>query len=184
LSEHPHWGLTRHHGFKVHARALDHLPSATTLQRFNKHAAVTITTAVGTMYCAYSFGVLALLSLPAILTQAFHLHVFPSWLISVSLITLVAWISSYFLQLVLLPVIIVGQTVQAEAGDARAAKTFEDGEIIADRLDLETPGGLAAVMSEVRDAKIAAETASEAMKLLTAALTPKTPMVRKAAHKE
>ena len=179
----PHFGVTRL-GQAVHRRAVDHLPAATGMQRFNKRAATGITTAVGTMWCAYAFAVLALLSLPAILTQAFSLHVFPTWLISASLITLVAWLSSYFLQLVLLPVIIVGQNVQAEASDARAAKTFEDAELIADLLNLETMGGLAAVMSEIKDAKIAAETAREAVKMLTAILAPKTPMTRKATRKE
>ena len=72
----------------------------------------------------------------------------------------------------------VGQRVSAEAGDARSSKQFEDVERILALLDLETAGGLAAVMSEVQDAKIAAETASEAMKMLTTVLQPKTPMVK------
>ena len=54
----------------------------------------------------------------------------------------------------------------------------------ADRLDLDTQGGLAVILSEVRDAKNAAETAAEAMKMLTSVLTPKTPMVRKGPRKE
>ena len=54
----------------------------------------------------------------------------------------------------------------------------------ADLLDLSTPGGLAAVMSEVKAARVAAETASEAMKLLTVALAPKTPMVKKAGRED
>lgn len=43
----------------------------------------------------------------------------------------------------------------------------------------DTPGGLSAVMSEVKDAKIAAERSAEAMKMLTSVLKPKTPMVKK-----
>jgi hypothetical protein len=37
----------------------------------------------------------------------------------------VTWISQAFLQLVLLPIIIVGQNVQAEASDARALSDHE-----------------------------------------------------------
>ena len=37
-----------------------------------------------------------------------------------------AWIAQTFLQLVLLPIIIVGQNVQAAAADARAEATYED----------------------------------------------------------
>ena len=175
VSEHPHFGHTRL-GLPVHARVRDHHKGG-----FNKRLAILITTMVGSMQCAYAFGLLALASLPAILTQAFHLHVFPGWLINASLIALVAWLSSYFLQLVLLPVVIVGQNVQAEATDARAAKTFEDAEaakealvVALDRLDLDTVGGLAVIYSEVRDAKAAAETAAEAMKMLTSVIGAKT----------
>jgi hypothetical protein len=96
----------------------------------NSAIALKITNCVGNMWCAYIFALLALMSLPAILTEAFHLHVFPSWLVSTSLISLVAWVSSYFLQLVLLSVIMVGQNVQTIASDARAEKTFEDAETI------------------------------------------------------
>ena len=72
-----------------------------------------ITAWVGSMSCAWIFCLLALASLPAVLTQAFHLHVFPSWLISVGLIALVAWIAQTFLQLVLLSIILVGSNVSA-----------------------------------------------------------------------
>ena len=62
---------------------------------------------------------------------------------------LILWLSSSFLQLVLLPIIIVGQNIQARASDARAAKTFEDVEDARnkvqhaiDLLDIHTAGGL------------------------------------------
>ena len=71
--------------------------------------------------------------------------------------------------------------MQAEASDARAAKTFEDAELAKealvtalDRLDIDTAGGLAVIYSEVRDAKAAAETAAEAMKMLTSVIGAKT----------
>jgi hypothetical protein len=140
----------------VHLSRHDHLPSGNAAQRINKKLAILITRGVGTMWCAYIFALLSLASLPAILTQAFSLHVFPGWLISASLIALVAWVSSYFLQLILLPIIIVGQNVMGEAGDARAAKTFDDTEAIIDRLDTTTAGGLQTVMAALAaiDAKI------------------------------
>jgi hypothetical protein len=47
-----------------------------------------------------------------------------------SIIALVAWIAQTFIQLVLLPIIMVGQNVQSEAADARAAKTFEDVQVL------------------------------------------------------
>lgn len=138
----PHFGFTRH-GIAVHLRTLDHLPDATAAQRFNKKVAAGVTRVVGSMGCAYVFSLLALVSLPAVLTQAFSLTVFPHWLVSAGLIALVAWIAQTFLQLVLLSVIMVGQGVAQEAGDARAAKTFEDVEHIINELDLKTEGGLA-----------------------------------------
>jgi hypothetical protein len=39
---------------------------------------------------------------------------------------IIAWISSNFLQLVLLPIIIVGQNLQAKASDKRAEDTYND----------------------------------------------------------
>ena len=155
VSHEPHYGRTRH-GLAVHLRTLDHLPVHSAYARMNKAVALKITGWVGSMTCAWIFCLLALASLPAVLTQAFHLHAFPSWLISVGLIALVAWIAQTFLQLVLLAVILVGSNVQAEASDARAAKTFDDAEetrqavtVALDRLDETTEGGLKAVLDAV-----------------------------------
>ncbi len=75
--------------------------------RFNSRLAVGITKVVGSMWCAYLFAFLALISLPA----AIQSH---------DPIIIVAWIAQTFLQLVLLPIIIVGQNIQAAASDARA----------------------------------------------------------------
>jgi hypothetical protein len=155
VSEHPHFGFTRH-GLAVHLRALDHLPVHSAYARFNKAVAVKVTDWVGSMTCAWAFCLLALLSLPAVLTQALHVHWFPSWLVAVGLIALVAWIAQTFLQLVLLSVIMVGQNVQQTAADARAAKTFEDVEAVKadlitalDRLDVTTEGGVKAILDAV-----------------------------------
>jgi hypothetical protein len=75
--------------------------------RFNTFIAVKITKTVGSMWCAYLFALLAIISLPA----AINSH---------DPIIIVAWIAQTFLQLVLLPIIIVGQNVQSAASDARA----------------------------------------------------------------
>jgi hypothetical protein len=85
--------------------------------RLNARFGVLITVAVGTMWCAYLFTLLALVSAPA----AVHSH---------DKITIVAWIAQTFLQLVLLPIIIVGQNVQAAASDQRAEDTYKDAEAV------------------------------------------------------
>ena len=110
---------------------------------FNAKVAVLITKIVGSMYCAYGFAVLALCSLPAILSQFSALaNTFPHWMTSASLLALVAWVSSYFLQLVLLSVIMVGQDVQSQSSDARALDTDENTKRLIDLLDIHTEGGL------------------------------------------
>lgn len=80
--------------------------------RLNTAVALRITAAVGSMWCAYAFAALALISLPAALSTGNN-------------IVIVAWIAQTFLQLVLLPIIIVGQNVQAAASEARAEADHE-----------------------------------------------------------
>ena len=80
--------------------------------RLNSRVAVAVTKTVGSMWCAYAFALLALISLPA----AIRTH---------DPIIIVAWIAQTFLQLVLLPIIIVGQNVLAAASDARAESDHE-----------------------------------------------------------
>jgi hypothetical protein len=125
---HPHFGFTRH-GLAVHQRTRDHLPHRHAVDRFNSWLAVKITNAVGSMWCAYAFAALAVYGLPAALKPGGE--------------GLVSWIAQTFLQLVLLSIILVGGNTQAQASDARAAKTFEDTEIIVDRLDVRTQDGIA-----------------------------------------
>jgi hypothetical protein len=145
----PTHGYTRS-GKPVHEKSMDHLKHDTPYQRFNQAFAVKVTNAVGSMTCAYVFSILSLLSLPAVLS-AFNVFAgaFPNWLIKTSVIALVAWIAQTFLQLVLLSVIMVGQNVQQLASDARATKTFDDTEVILDRLNCETQGGLTEVLDAV-----------------------------------
>ena len=87
------------------------------ITRFNTWLAVKVTNGVGTMWCAYAFAALALVSLPAAI-------------LSGNPVVLVSWISQTFLQLVLLSIIIVGQNVLAAASDKRAEATFEDADAV------------------------------------------------------
>lgn len=82
------------------------------IARINTSIALQITKIVGSMWCAYLFAILALISLPA----AIQSH---------NPIIIVGWIAQTFLQLILLPIIIVGQNVQAAASDARAQNDHE-----------------------------------------------------------
>jgi hypothetical protein len=118
---------------------------------FNAKFAVLITRLVGTMWCAYLFCLIALMSLPAILIEAGVLKNadVPKVLTKPGLILIVAWIAQTFIQLVLLSVIMVGQNVQSLAADARAANTFKDAETILDRLDLHTQGGLKDILDKL-----------------------------------
>lgn len=127
-------------GAPVHATTIDHLPTASAYQRFNKKIAVRITAGVGTMTCAYIFAAISLFGLPTALGQSLH---------GAGPLPVVQWIAQTFLQLVLLSVIIVGQNIQAGAADARAAKTFEDAEFIKNQVNEHTDGGLKAVIDHI-----------------------------------
>jgi hypothetical protein len=80
--------------------------------RFNTWLALGITRSVGTMWVAYLFAAISLISLPAALASG-------------EVIVIVSWIAQTFLQLVLLPIIIVGQNVIQAANDARAEADHE-----------------------------------------------------------
>lgn len=152
MSDQPQHGFTKD-GKPVHGNTQDHRKGS-----FNKRVGLLVTEKVGSMGAAYSFMLVTLIALPSIITQAFNLHVFPHWLTNPSMGLIIAWLSSYFLQLTLLPIIIVGQNAQAEAMDARAAKGFEDteksfadNEKILNMLDLNTEGGLTDVLAAIKD---------------------------------
>src|ERR1700730_10253324 len=122
------------------------------VEGFNAKCAVIITSGVGTMACAYLFALIAFISLPAILIQAGVLtnSDVPKFFTKPGLILVVSWIAQTFLQLVLLSIILVGQRVQSTASDARALKEFEDTEVILDRLDTRTQGGLTDVLEALK----------------------------------
>jgi hypothetical protein len=98
-------------------KVVDQLPAGSKAARFNAWLAVKVTTGVGTMWCAYAFTALALVSLPSAIA-------------SHNAVTLVSWISQTFLQLVLLSVIIVGQNVLAAAADKRSEATYNDADAV------------------------------------------------------
>jgi hypothetical protein len=83
---------------------------------FNDWLAIKITNIVGTMWCAYAFTALTLLSLPDAIKGGRG--------------PLVAWVAQTFLQLVLLSIIMVGQKVDAAASDRQARQTYEDAEAL------------------------------------------------------
>lgn len=99
------------------AKAVDQLPHQNAAERFNSWLAVKVTDGVGTMWCAYAFTALALVSLRSAIDSG-------------SAVTLVSWISQTFLQLVLLSVIMVGQNVLAAASDKRADATYKDSDAV------------------------------------------------------
>ena len=78
----------------------------------NGRVALILTTTVGTMWCAYAFGVLALVALPQALDGG--------------LLPIIQWVSQTFIQLVMLSVIMVGQNILSRAADKRADMTYQD----------------------------------------------------------
>ena len=100
------------------AKTADQLPRGRgPIAQLNARFGLLVTLAVGTMWCAYLFTLLALVSVSA----AVKTH---------NKIIIVAWIAQTFLQLVLLPIIIVGQNAQAAAADKRAEDTYKDAEAV------------------------------------------------------
>ena len=110
---HPHAQQRKTNGPPKVAAAAAAVHGPGPLGRFNAKVGLKITLIVGTMWSAYLFTLLALVSAPS----AFK---------SGDKIIIVAWIAQTFLQLVLLPIIIVRQNVQAAAADARSQATYDD----------------------------------------------------------
>jgi uncharacterized membrane protein len=81
------------------------------INKFNEWLAAKITNMVSTMWCAYAFAIIALISLPS----AIH----------GGIATLVAWTAQTFLQLVLLSIIMVGQDVLSKKSELRAQQDHE-----------------------------------------------------------
>ena len=105
----PHSQIAERQAHGVHTIARER-------QGFNGWLALKITNSVGTMWCAYAFAGLALISLPDA--------------IKAGTAALIAWIAQTFLQLVLLSIIMVGQKVAAAASDKQAFQTYKDAEAL------------------------------------------------------
>jgi hypothetical protein len=110
----------------------------------NAKVAVLLTRVVGTMWCFWVFNGIALVSLPSAIQSG-------------NITILIAWVSSNWIQLILLPALMVGQNLQNIAADARTTKMFEDIELVKndmltalDRLDTQTSGGLQEVLAAVQ----------------------------------
>jgi hypothetical protein len=80
------------------------------LVKFNKSLGAKITSVVGTMWCAYAFAAIALISLPNAIKTG-------------DTVVIIAWIAQTFLQLVLLSIIMVGQSVQSESVEQKINET-------------------------------------------------------------
>jgi len=92
------------------------MPTGSPVSRFNSKLAVWITDGVGSMWCAYAFAALALISLPDALKAGRP--------------AIISWVAQTFLQLVLLSIIIVGQNVQSAASDKRSEATYQDADAV------------------------------------------------------
>lgn len=80
------------------------------MKQFNLWLANKVTAGVATMWCAYLFAGIALISLPKALQSG-------------DSIVIVSWIAQTFLQLVLLSIIMVGQKVQSESVEQKIDET-------------------------------------------------------------
>ncbi|HEV2344190.1 MAG TPA: hypothetical protein VGS97_08870 [Actinocrinis sp.] len=110
---HPHIEHRKAHG---PIKVADQHNTANPLARFNTRLALVVTKVVGSMWCAYAFAAMDLISLPAAIRGGAS--------------SLIAWIAQTFLQLVLLSIIMVGQNVQADAADKRSEATYKDTEAL------------------------------------------------------
>ena len=79
-------------------------------EKFNQYIAQKITSVVATMWCAYIFAAIALISLPTAIKSG-------------DIIVIVSWIAQTFLQLVLLSIIMVGQNVQSKSVEQKIDET-------------------------------------------------------------
>lgn len=80
------------------------------LNSFNQKIATKITSFVSTMWCAYIFAAIALISLPAAIKSGDR-------------IVIVAWVAQTFLQLVLLSIIMVGQDASSKGMQQKIDET-------------------------------------------------------------
>lgn len=108
MDMHPHIAARRVAGPPKHKQAAG--------SGFNSWLAIKITSGVGTMWCAYAFAAIALVSLPDAIRGGRP--------------TIISWVAQTFIQLVLLSIIMVGQNISAVASDARALATYNDADAV------------------------------------------------------
>ena len=127
---------------------------------FNARVAVVITAVLGSMPMFWFCCVLALCSLPAVLS-AFDTEVlkgalglasfFPAVIQKASLIALVAWLAQTFIQLVALPVLQVSNNAQMAQVEAGLSKLHTFGQVTVENLDLAVEGGQRAVLEALAE---------------------------------
>jgi hypothetical protein len=89
------------------------------VDKFNRKVGQAITNAVATMWCAYIFAGIALISLPQAIHDSFYVAGFRP-------LPIITWVAQTFLQLVLLAVILFGQNLLSEKADARSEATWRN----------------------------------------------------------
>lgn len=94
------------HPYVTHPKELLH-KELQGINKFNYWIAVKITNGVGTMWCAYAFLIIDLFMLPPVIKAA-------------SIMVWVTYIAQTVLQLVLLPIIMVGQNVIQAQNESKA----------------------------------------------------------------
>ncbi len=80
------------------------------IAEFNQKLGARITSMVSTMWCAYAFAAIALVSLPGAIKSG-------------NTVVIVGWIAQTFLQLVLLSIIMVGQNVASASVEQKINET-------------------------------------------------------------
>jgi hypothetical protein len=143
----PHYGFA--HGLAVHKHVIDHMPTHNAYARFNKRCAIWITKWAGSMHAFWLFTVLSACVAPSCLYAAGYIH-WHTVITSFGFELLATLILSTWLELALMPAIMVGQNLANAAADARAAKTFDDVTRVLDLLDLHTAGGLAEILAAIQ----------------------------------
>lgn len=82
------------------------------MNNFLTKVAIKITSWVGTMYCALVFACLTFVSLPAVIA-------------SHDVVLIIQWVGSVFLQLFLLPIIMVGQNLSSARTEKIISETHD-----------------------------------------------------------
>lgn len=95
------------------------------MKDFNKRLTLEITNRVGTMTCAIIFAVIGIMGITGALTN------------NSQLVLVIGAVSGYFLQLVLLPIIMVGQNIQSEKFEKHIEKMMSHMSSELDRIVIE-----------------------------------------------